>query len=257
MKTLTFFILTLLIITPLYSQSSIIFEAGTHIEVQNGANISAGYVSILGTYSGGGTVNGLPIPVEFISFSASVSKKTVTLNWETATETNNMGFEVQRLAVSDQQTSASLSTGSVWEVVGFVQGAGTSTEKHDYTFTDKSSLKGKYFYRLKQSDFDGQFSYSDEIEVEIGLPTEFELSQNYPNPFNPETVISYQLPVSGNVSLKVFDMLGREVVTLVDEVKEAGAYDVTFNGKALASGTYIYRLQSGDYIKIHKMILLK
>ncbi|MDP3830852.1 MAG: T9SS type A sorting domain-containing protein, partial [Ignavibacteriaceae bacterium] len=121
-----------------------------------------------------------------------------------------------------------------------------------------SVTSGSYAYRLKQLDNDGTFNYSSNVEVTVGqIPNDFSLNQNYPNPFNPETIISYQLPVSGNTSLKVFNILGSEVATLVNEVQEAGTYDVSFNGKDLTSGVYFFRLQAGDFIKINKMTLMK
>ncbi|MDP2303933.1 MAG: FG-GAP-like repeat-containing protein [Ignavibacteria bacterium] len=195
------------------------------------------------------TTDYIPLPVELTSFSASIKNKAVNLAWQTATEVNNYGFEIERSVISGQL--------SEWEKIGFVNGGGNSNSPKEYSFTDPSVTSGSYAYRLKQLDNDGKYEYSKEVEVDLGMLTEFSLQQNYPNPFNPETVISYQLPVSGNVSLKVFDMLGREVVTLVNEVQEAGMYDVSFNGKAFASGAYIYRFQSGNYVKINKMVLMK
>ncbi len=128
----------------------------------------------------------------------------------------------------------------------------------EYSFSDKNLTTGKYVYRLKQIDRDGRFKYSQEVEFTIGnVPSEFKLMQNYPNPFNPSTVISYQLPVSNHVSLKVYDAIGSEVATLVNEVKEAGYYSVSFNGSKLSSGIYIARLQSGDKIQLRKMLLIK
>lgn len=232
------------------NNSRIEFQAGTHIEVQTGASITADSVIMNGTYSGGGTINGGPVPVELISFTANITDKKITLNWQTATEINNTGFEIER---SMDKTT--------FNKIGFAAGSGTSTEKINYSFEDdliSSNFKGKILYRLKQIDADGTYKYLNAIEVDVDFtPKEFALFQNYPNPFNPATIISYQIPVSGKVSLKVFDMLGREVVTLVDEVKEAGAYNVSFNGKSFTSGAYFYRFQSGDYIKINKMTLMK
>jgi hypothetical protein len=121
---------------------------------------------------------------------------------------------------------------------------------------DKSA-SGKVQYRLKQIDFDGQFEYSTVIEVDAGLPKEFALAQNYPNPFNPTTVINYQLPVAGNVSLKVYDVLGKEVMTLVNGRQEAGDYNVSLNAASLSSGVYFYRLQSGNFVQTKKMMLVK
>jgi hypothetical protein len=187
------------------------------------------------------------LPVELTKFTANIISNKVTLNWQTATEVDNYGFDVER----------TFSHSTEWQKIGFVQGNGNSNSPKEYSFADNSATSGKYAYRLKQIDNDGTYEYSNEINVDLGIPAEFLLQQNYPNPFNPETVISYQLPVSGNVSLKVFDMLGREVATIVNEVQEAGIYDVSFNGKAFASGAYIYRFQSGNYIKINKMVLMK
>jgi hypothetical protein len=198
------------------------------------------------------------LPVELTSFTALARSSKVELNWNTATEVKNYGFEIER--ISPHPSPSQGEGGEVrrgWQKIGFVQGNGNSNSPKEYSYTDNTTTSGKYVYRLKQLDNDGKYEYSKEVEADLGMPTEFSLQQNYPNPFNPETVINYQMPVSGKASLKVFDMLGREVATLVNEVKEAGTYNVSFNGKAFASGTYFYRFQSGDYVKIKKMILMK
>lgn len=187
----------------------------------------------------------LLVPVELVSFTASADAGTVVLNWTTATETNNRGFSVEK------------KTSGEWASIGFVNGTGTSTQMNSYTFTDNTSSIGKVYYRLKQIDFDGTSSYSDEVEVDNLQPVTFSLSQNYPNPFNPSTVISYQIPVKGNVSLKLFDILGNELSLLVNTEQEAGSYSVTFNAGGLASGTYIYKLTSGEFVSTRKMILIK
>jgi len=145
----------------------------------------------------------------------------------------------------------------IWKKIGFVQGSGASNSSHDYLFTDASVTSGTYAYRLKQIDNGGAFKYSQETEVRIALPSEFALSQNYPNPFNPTTVISYQLPVTNVVTLKVYDILGKEVVSLVNEVKVAGNYKVTFDASRLASGMYFYRLSSGNFYSVKKLVLIK
>jgi len=142
-----------------------------------------------------------------------------------------------------------------------VNGQGTSTELKHYTFINENLLSGKYAYRLKQIDFDGSYKYSNIIEVETN-PVSFVLEQNYPNPFNPVTKIKYSIPTSVNgdwsgVSLKVYDVLGNEVAVLVDEVKEAGKYEITFDASELSSGIYLYRLEAGSFIKIFKMMLIK
>ncbi|MBE0569982.1 MAG: T9SS type A sorting domain-containing protein [Ignavibacteriaceae bacterium] len=188
------------------------------------------------------------IPVELISFNASIINKKVHLNWSAATETNNSGFEILRFTQNDNE----------WNSIGFVPGFGTTTEPKSYSFSDEDVTTGTYNYRLKQIDFDGMFTYSNEIEVEVDFtPKEFVLYQNYPNPFNPSTVISYQLPLSSDVTLKVYDVLGNEVATLVNEEKQAGVYEVEFDGSSLASGMYLYKLQAGSFIETKKMILTK
>ncbi len=197
------------------------------------------------TPTGGAFTTPQQLPVELTSFNAQVLNNGVRLSWTTATETNNAGFEVQRSA--DQ---------TAWTTLGFVRGAGTTTEAQSYSFADAQAT-GRVFYRLKQVDFDGQFEYSNVIEVNAGLPKAFALEQNYPNPFNPSTMISYQLPASSNVSLKVFDMLGKEVATLVNARQEAGAYTVNFNANQLSSGVYFYRLQAGNFVATKKMMLVK
>jgi len=187
------------------------------------------------------------VPVELVSFSYVIrSQKDVELSWITATETNNQGFEILRFAQNDKNG---------WSKVGFVPGHGTTTETSFYSFIDKGLSGGKYFYRLKQIDYDGSFEFSNVIEVEIGSPDEFFLSQNYPNPFNPTTKIKFTIPsnVNGemsNVRLKVYDVLGNEIATLVNEEKTAGEYEVEFNnhsdeGRNLPSGVYFYQLIAG------------
>jgi len=144
-----------------------------------------------------------------------------------------------------------------WEKVGFVAGSGNSNSVKEYSFTDSKLSTGKLAYRLKQIDNDGTTSFSKIVEVENLQPSTFDLRQNFPNPFNPSTVISYQLPVSAQVSLKVYDVLGNEVASLVNLQQEAGSYNVTLDASTLASGTYIYRLIAGDYVAVKKMAVLK
>jgi len=200
------------------------------------------------------------LPVELTTFTSELHGNIVELNWTTATEVNNYGFEVQR------QKSEDRSQNSEWEKIGFVNGHGNSNSPKEYSFIDYSVLSGSYSYRLKQLDNDGTFKYSSDVEVTVGqFPNDYSLNQNYPNPFNPETKIRYSIPIVEthggasvqNVLLKVYDMLGREVATLVNEVQEAGTYEVSFNGKSFTSGAYFYRFQSGNYVKINKMTLIK
>ena len=190
------------------------------------------------------------IPVELTSFNASIQNENeVRLEWRTATEKNNRGFEIERFTPSAEHKT--------WEKIGFVIGHGTTTESQFYSFTDESLQSGKYQYRLKQIDFDGAYVYSDTISIELKSPIQFKLNQNFPNPFNPTTTINYQLPQAGFVSLKVYDVLGREVAVLVTEEKSAGRYTVNFEAPDLASGIYLYQLRVNDYVSSRKMLLLK
>lgn len=223
-------------------------------------NSNTGYAvgnsgTILATMDGG-------IPVELTSFTAAVNGNDVTLNWSTASEINNMGFEVEKSQTSEVKSQK-------WEKIGFIQGIGTSTEINTYHFTDYNLSSGNYFYRLKQIDFDGTFAYlpggeagSKGIEVNITQPAEFSLEQNYPNPFNPETKIKYGIPFVGTgietaVQLKIYDVLGNEVAVLVNEEKLPGEYQVTFDASGLVSGIYFYNLNTGDFSETKKMILLR
>jgi len=190
------------------------------------------------------------VPVEMASFSADVFENNVKLSWMTVTEKNNYGFDVERKNSSNKRQSE-------WQKVGFVEGNGTTSEPQNYWFDDQNIPPGNYSYRLKQIDLDGSSSYSKIIEVNTGTPNSFSLEQNYPNPFNPSTVIGYRLSVNSVVTLKVYDLPGREIATLVDEFKPAGKYEVEFNGKDLSSGIYFYKLEAGNFIETKKMILLK
>jgi hypothetical protein len=195
------------------------------------------------------------IPVELVSFTASIIDSDVQLNWITATETNNMGFEIQR--TSHNPSINNKEKPDDWQMISFVAGNGTTTELQNYFYTDKNPAKGEYKYRLKQIDFDGSFSYSGEVEVSIGLPDNFSLSQNYPNPFNPATKIKYAISSNQNVVLKVFDILGNEIATLVNEAKEPGEYEIDFDGSSLSSGIYFYNLSAGSFNQVRKMALIK
>ncbi|MBK7227287.1 MAG: T9SS type A sorting domain-containing protein [Ignavibacteriales bacterium] len=197
------------------------------------------------------------VPVELISFSVNVSNNSVTLNWITATELNNSGFQIERSKKLEARSE-------IWENIGFVDGNGTTAESHSYSFFDDKIINGKYSYRLKQIDFDGTFAYSNEVEVDLSLPQAFSLEQNYPNPFNPSTTIKYTIPnvtlsgVEGSrVILKIYDLLGDEIATLINENKPAGSYEVNFIASSLSSGTYFYKLQVGSFIETKKMILMK
>lgn len=199
------------------------------------------------------------LSVELVSFSANVINNNVKLNWITATELNNSGFSIERKQVLSQQFSLD---NSEWIAVDFISGNGTTSESHSYSFADNNLPSGKYLYRLKQIDFDGSFSYSKEVEINIGLIQTFSLEQNYPNPFNPATTIKYAIGSEQNkdvmnVLLKIYDVLGNEVGTLVDEKQFAGNYEIEFNASSLPSGIYFYKLHAGSFMQVRKMILLK
>jgi hypothetical protein len=191
--------------------------------------------------------NNAVLPVELASFTSTINKRDVTLNWITASESNNSGFEIERSA-----------SNSSWSKVGHVAGNGTTTSSSSYTFTDRSLATGTYNYRLKQIDFNGNFEYFNlNNEVNVGVPSNYDLSQNYPNPFNPSTSINFDIPTDGNVSIKLFDMSGKEVATLVNEVKTAGYYSVNFNASSLSSGVYFYSITADNFTATKKMMLLK
>ncbi len=197
-----------------------------------------------------------PLPVELSSFSISVNNQSVELQWKTATEVNNYGFDIQR------EVSSQKSDGSSWEKIGFVKGAGNSNSSKQYSFVDDNHLSGKNEYRLKQIDNDGKFEYSKTIEVTLSTPLQFSLEQNYPNPFNPSTTIKYDIPKEEHVTLKVYDIIGNEVETLINKEQQAGSFQVEFtsqtiNHKQLTTGVYLYKLQAGSFIQLKKMLLIK
>ena len=221
----------------------------------NGESVKVGFVVVAGTNladlqantdAAQTKWNNVVVPVELTSFTASVNPLgQAILKWVTATEINNRAFEIERRKEN-----------SDFVLIGFVEGKGTTTERQEYTFIDKNITAGKYYYRLKQIDFDGTFEYSNEIEVDAA-PVSFSLEQNYPNPFNPSTKISYSIPYKSFVSLKVYDQLGTKVAELVQEEKEAGKYEIDFKASNLSSGIYFYKIQAGGFVETNKMILLK
>ncbi|MEO8665134.1 MAG: DNRLRE domain-containing protein [Ignavibacteria bacterium] len=190
-----------------------------------------------------------PTPVELSSFSSTTDNRNITLRWTTATENNNSGFEVQRSPANDN---------SVWNKIGFLNGSGSSDSPHDYKFEDRNLTSGRYNYRLKQIDYNGNFKFYElATEAIVGIPLKFSLSQNYPNPFNPSTKINFDIPQDGKVILKVYDISGREIKTLLNEFKTAGYYSQLFDASNLSSGAYFYTLQAGDVVISKDMILVK
>jgi hypothetical protein len=212
------------------------------------------------------------LPVELSNFSCEVYNENVVLNWRTETELNNYGFDVERETVIsterrnlEEPKGTSHSFSASWETLGFVQGHGNSNSRKIYSFLDSRPISGINRYRLKQIDTDGVFEYSEIVEVKTDIPTSFKLSQNFPNPFNPTTEINYSIPNNGinssisstNVALKIYDILGCEVATLVDKMQTPGNYSVTFNANQLSSGIYFYSIRTNVNVAIKKMILLR
>jgi hypothetical protein len=186
------------------------------------------------------------IPVDLVSFSASIVAKTITLVWSTATELNNYGFEIQRST-----------EGTEFYSVGFVNGYGTTTKQQNYSYSDKNLEDGKYYYRLKQIDYNGSYEYSDIIEVEYRAFDSYLLEQNYPNPFNPTTTIGFGLQEKSNIKITILNAIGEEVAVVLNEEIEPGYHHVEFNAINLPSGVYFYQLKAGSFVETKKMLLLK
>lgn len=191
------------------------------------------------------------LPVELTSFVSIVNDNNVTLKWTTSNEINNSHFNIERGAINGSITNT-------WNTVGTVPGNGNSSEPISYIFNDNNLLPGRYIYRLNQIDYNGNFEYHYlNGEVEIRPPDKFSLSQNYPNPFNPLTQLEFTIPEPEFVSLKILDIQGKEVITLINEYKPAGRYKINFSGSNIGSGIYFYKLISGSYSAIKKMMLIK
>jgi hypothetical protein len=201
-----------------------------------------------------GVIPATLLPVELANFSSEVNNGIVKLSWQTATETNNYGFEIERSIISDQSLA--------YKRIGFVSGAGNSNSPKNYSFADQPTGGTKFSYRIKQIDYNGNYQYFDAITVTINGGQSAELMQNSPNPFNPSTTIKFFIPDNSNVTVKIYDMLGREVATLVNGQTLAGYHIVFWNGRdkygsQAASGIYLYRLTAGNFMGTKKMILLK
>lgn len=189
-----------------------------------------------------------PMPVQLESFTASVSGRNVMLSWKTSFEINNAGFEIERRSEFDNK----------WKKIAFVQGSGTINSQSSYSYCDRGLNTAKYNYRLKQVNYNSSFEYFLlNSDVAVGKPVNYDISQNYPNPSNPSSQINFQVPADANVTLKVYDIRGREVKTLIDSYMAAGYYSAQFDGTNLASGIYFYRLSGEGFSKTLKLILVK
>jgi hypothetical protein len=191
------------------------------------------------------------VPVELSSFTAVGMKNGIQLRWETATETNNLGFDIERS-----------SNGKEFQKIGFVGGNGTTSQKSFYSFVDQSAVSAKQYYRLKQIDLDGAFKYSSTVEVDLTIPETFSLSQNYPNPFNPTTTLSFGLPVESEISLAIYNSVGELVKVAAKGIYQAGNHSINFNASDLTSGIYYYNLKAvgtngKEFVKTAKMLLMK
>lgn len=242
--------------------SAAVYYIGANYNVFYGTNVYANYrtkaatvdspIEIFDVIASFINNNGGLVPVELSSFTANSVRNEVTLNWRTVSELNNSGFEIER-AVNGTTN---------WSKVGFVSGNGTTNSEMSYTFKDAGLAKGTYGYRLKQIDFNGNYKYYQLSGlVSVGVPNKFELAQNYPNPFNPATKISYDIPFDSKVAIKIFDVTGREVASLVNQVQVAGYYTINFNASSLSSGVYFYQINADggnqNFVKTLKMMLIK
>lgn len=249
------FLISLIFNKDLFTQanSDILYQSGTSVEVQTGAGICADEIIINGSWSGGGNICGGTLPVIISAFNSSVKNRNVILSWVTETELNNAGFYIEIQNIDNN---------SGWEKIGFVKGGGTTSEKKYYSFIDSSLNTGSYLYRLNQMDYNGNYEYfSLNDRVIIKPPGKFSMGQNYPNPGNPGCRINYEIPYDGLVTIKVYDVLGKEVKILVNGIMKADYYTVVFDGSGISSGTYFYKIDflgsDVKFTKTLKMLLVK
>ncbi|MHB8337868.1 MAG: ice-binding family protein [Ignavibacteriaceae bacterium] len=229
--------------------------ANTSITANTSATVNGRLLAGAVTSTGAVTLDAnTALPVELTSFTAALNNSAVELNWNTATEVNNYGFDIER-----SQMSEASSQNLTWNKIGFVKGNGNSNSPKNYSFVDNTVSYGSYAYRLKQIDNDGAYKYSFVVEVNSGqMQYSFLLNQNYPNPFNPSTEIQFGVSKNSPATLTIFNVLGEKVATLFNGNAVAGqVYNVTLNGSNLASGIYYYKLQTNDNTEVKKMILMK
>jgi len=226
--------------TPLATASKVFsYNGGSGSAVTIPADTLTGFVSLL---------SNSPLPVELATFTSNNNGRDVNLLWKTVKEINNSGFDIERKSIVD----------NTWTKIGFVRGSGNTNNTVTYNYTDSKLNAGKYSYRLKQIDYNGNYEYfSLNNDVQVGVPVKFDLSQNYPNPFNPVTKIDYQLPGDSRVSIKLYDEVGKEVMTLVNDKQSAGYYTISLNASNLSSGAYFYRITAGSFVMTKKLMIVK
>ncbi len=190
-------------------------------------------------------------PVELIKFSGSIVNKQIQLNWETATELNNFGFEVEKNELSKNENRFN------WEKLGFVKGSGNCSSPTKYFFIDQKPTKGISHYRLKQIDFNGSINYSSFVEINFVDNWEYSLKQNYPNPFNPSTIIEFSIPEDTFVKISLYDLLGNKIKILENSFKKAGCYKIKLNAKVLSSGIYLYKIEANKFFDSKKLLIIK
>ena len=190
-----------------------------------------------------------PLPVELISFTAGLDDNMVKLKWQTATEINNLGFGLFRKESAPD---------AEFKQIVFIPGVGTTMENQNYSYNDITSFSGKVFYRLVQYDFDGTSKIIGNLELNSNTTVnDFVLYQNHPNPFNPVTTINYQIPTADFVVLKIFNSLGKEIKTIVNEYQKEGLHTINFDASEISSGVYFYQISSGNFISTKKMVVIK
>lgn len=226
------------------------YFTATTLEATNNSFFNVMFESIVWAIGNGGQFPGF-VPVELASFTAATTGSDVKLKWSTASEINNMGFEIERKDASDE-----------WQKIGFVDGNGTTQFPQQYSFIDAGLANGQYSYRLKQIDFNGTFEYSSVVEVDVNVLMQYALEQNFPNPFNPSTRIAFGLAVESLVSLKIFNILGQEVSTLINQNLSPGKHEYNFSASGLNSGVYFYKLEANGlngqkFTSVKKMLLTK
>ncbi len=198
------------------------------------------------------------LPVELTSFSAPHSNNTVELEWTTVSETDNLGFIIER---------KSENTG--WRQIASYKhdaeltGQGTTSSPSQYDFIDNTISAGAdYDYRLSEIDINGEKSEIGTTSVKAAIPSTTQLFTAYPNPFNPSTNIKYNLAKDSHVTLAVYDVLGRQIKLLSDQYQTAGQYSVQWDGSTDAgvmapSGTYLVRMQTGNTSQVQKVLFMK